>query len=228
MNIEQVLRSYRTKINNSERLRKLAINPKTYRDVEAYAKGTGRELADALQKFAELESLSEEELFEVLDICLQTNHADVVKVAKKVQQRIYDAADIGIGVLEPDYDREAIKVLTESLIDGRESFDNLKNLVIKESLKNSDNMIIENSKAAGNMGLKTRIIRKYDGVGLRNGTKYAEPCEWCLARQGEWDDYGEAMAAGAFERHPGCGCYISYEVGKTRRWSTSAGQWIDM
>ena len=36
------------------------------------------------------------------------------------------------------------------------------------------------------------------------------------------DNVDEAEAAGAFERHPGCGCVITYDVGKTRTWSNAA------
>lgn len=161
----------------------------------------------------------------MLDACLQANHADVAKVAAKVQRIVYDAADVGIGVLQPEYNRMTTRALVEKLIDGTETFENLKNLIVKESLGASDETIRKNSAAADNMGLRCHIIRKYDGVGVHNRK---DPCEWCLAREGEWDNYAEALAAGAFERHPGCGCYIEYIVGKKRTYSTSAGVWNDL
>ena len=226
--VEQVLRTYRRNLSNNSKLRRILMNPNGYHDVVTYAKAAGVELADAMLKFGNLENLAEDELFTLFDTCLQANHSDVMKLAKKVQRMIYDAADIGIGVLEPEYDRTKAKNLVDALIDGRETFDNLKNLLSKESLRTSDDTIRKNSEAAEKMGLKTRIIRRYDGVGLRDDTKYAEPCKWCLEREGEWDNYADALADGAFNRHPGCGCYIEYKVGKTHTWSNSAGVWNDM
>lgn len=204
------------------------MDPKSYRDVQAYAKKTGEILSNAILKFGDVENLGEDELSNLLDIALQANHEDVSAVAAKVQKHLYNSAGIGANPLIPEYDHMTAKSIVESLNYGSETINNIVNVIIKESLKVSDDSIQKNSKAASNMGLKTRIVRKYDEIGLRRGTRNAEPCQWCLEREGEWDNYADAAADGAFERHPGCGCYIGYEVGKTRTWSTSAGKWVDM
>lgn len=221
----QVLRTYRTRVGNSEKLRKLAQTAKDYLDAEKYAKGTGFELAESLAKFGNIENLSEDELKALLETCLKENHGDVMKVCRKVQRIINSAAKIGINALEPEFDASGIRNIVEYVRAGKKAADSLKNLIVKESLGTVDATIRKNSAAADNMGLKCRIIRKYDGIGVHNRK---DPCEWCLSREGEWDNYGEALAAGAFDRHPGCGCYISYEVGKTRTWSTTAGTWNDL
>lgn len=223
--VKQVLRAYRVQVSNSGKLRKLAANAKSYPDAEKYAKETGDILAEVLSKFGNLENISESDFEKLIEVCLRENHNDIMKVCRAVQRAINSAADIGINVLEPDFSVSGIRDIAESVYSGGEPLGNLRNFIIKESLGTVDNTIRKNAAAAENMGLKCRIVRIYDDIGVHNRK---DPCEWCIAREGEWNVYEEALAAGAFDRHPGCGCYISYEVGKTRTWSNRAGVWNDM
>ena len=63
-----------------------------------------------------------------------------------------------------------------------------------------------NAENASRAGLEARVTRTYDGVGLSNDRQ----CEWCLDRCGNDVPYSDALAMGMFQRHPGCGCEISY------------------
>ena len=113
-----------------------------------------------------------------------------------------------------------------TIIDASEiSPEFVRNLIVNQSNKVVDESIRKNIEAQGGAGLTVRITRKYDDVGLHDGK---DPCQWCLDREGEWDDYQEAYNAGVFERHPGCGCVITYEVGKTRTWSGGGWQWHNL
>lgn len=84
-----------------------------------------------------------------------------------------------------------------------------KQVIIQMTLQMVDRMMSANAEAANNAGLETRVSRTYDGVGLSGG----RVCEWCLARECDELPYEEAKAQGAFERHPGCGCVITYDHG---------------
>jgi hypothetical protein len=108
---------------------------------------------------------------------------------------------------------------------GEAGIDYLINMVSTEVLGDVDESIRQNSEAAGNMGLECKITRRYVDVGVHDGK---DPCQWCLDREGTWDNYAEALADGAFQRHPGCGCIITYEVKKTRTWSNTAGKWNNL
>lgn len=232
VDVEQVIRTYKGRVRKNDRLRDLAKNAKDFAQANAYAKGTGDELAMALYTSG-TGNMSQDELTELLTACLRQNHGDVARVCRRVQRLINDNAGLAIGVLVPEYDSATAARIAEELAgslarNGEISLDQLRNLVTKESQGVVDDSIKRNFEAADNMGLSVKITRRYDEVGLREGTKWAERCEWCLAREGVWDSVAEAREAGAFERHPGCGCVITYEVHKTRKWSGMAGRWEDL
>ena len=88
--------------------------------------------------------------------------------------------------------------------------DYLKNEIVTDMLKSSDDSMRENAGAAEKAGLEVRVTRTYDGVGLSGGRE----CQWCLDRCGENMTLQEAYAKGAFQRHPGCGCEIEYTSAK--------------
>ena len=79
---------------------------------------------------------------------------------------------------------------------------------------------------ADRAGLEIRVTRVYDGVGLSRGRR----CQWCLERCGNEMTLAEAYKKGAFQRHPGCGCEISYTskkgVTRTQSWSGGRESWI--
>ena len=104
--------------------------------------------------------------------------------------------------------------------------DFLKNEIVTDALRTSDQSMKENASAAEEAGLAVRVTRMYDGVGLSGGRE----CQWCLDRCGENMTLQEAYDKRAFERHPGCGCEISYTniKGETRiqSWAGGRESWI--
>lgn len=227
--VEQILRAYGLRLRKNSKLADLYKNAKDYLDAMAYAKGSGDELAQTISALADIASMSEDELAKLLDACLKTNHGNVTAVCLRAQGAVNRRAWLNIGALTADYSPEVARTMAAKLIDSQDpSFEHLKNLVIKETMGAVDRTISKNASAQSEMGLTCHIVRKYDDRGLRAGTKWAEPCQWCLEREGEWDNYQEAYNAGAFERHDGCGCVITYEVGRTRTWSASKGTWTNL
>lgn len=224
--INYILRAYGLRLKKNSKLTDLYRNAKDYLDAMAYAKGSGDELAQTISALADIASMSEDELAQLLDACLKVNHGNVTAVCMRAQGAVNRRARLNIGALTADYSPEIARTMAAKLIDSQDpSFEHLKNLVIKETMGAVDRTISKNAAAQSEMGLTCRIVRKYDDVGLHDGK---DPCQWCLAREGEWDNYQDAYNAGAFERHDGCGCRITYEVGRTRTWSASKGTWTDM
>lgn len=222
---DTIIKIYRDRVAKNKALRRLTKNPRTFEAAEKYAAGLGEELAGAV---GDITGMSQEDLTAILDAGLRVTHGDVTAFCRQVQRYIYDQAGLGIGVLSPEYDRRAAVDLVDALAIGGEDGASLLNRLTKEALKVVDETIQKNTEAADSMGLSVRIVRRYDHVGLRQGTRHAEDCQWCLAREGSWTSVKEAKEAGAFERHPGCGCVIEYEVIKTRTWSNSKGAWQKM
>lgn len=228
VDVERVVRIYKNRVRKNELMKTLAENAADFRDAARYAAGSVDELTAAITAAGDIAVLPESELTELLDAGLRANHADVVRICRKVQRKINDRARLGIGTLTPEYDRQAATDMAQALAERAATSDALSAQLKKAVLGVVDESIKRNFEAAGEIGLNVRITRRYDNIGLRSGTKHAEDCQWCLAREGTWDNVDEAEAAGAFERHPGCGCVITYEVGKTRTWSNAAGKWTDL
>ena len=60
-------------------------------------------------------------------------------------------------------------------------------------------------------GINVLVSREYDDVGVHTTDKGGgDVCHWCLERCGTDVPYDEAYDMGMFERHPGCGCIITY------------------
>lgn len=228
VDVERVVRIYKNRIRKNELMKALAENAADFRDVARYAAGSVDELTAAVTAAGDIAALPESELTELLDAGLRASHGDVTRICRRVQRKINDRARLGIGILTPEYDRQAAADVAQALAETATTSDALSAQLKKAVLGVVDESIKRNFEAAGEIGLNVRITRRYDNIGLRSGTKHAEDCQWCLAREGTWDNVDEAEAAGAFERHPGCGCVITYEVGKTRTWSNAAGKWTDL
>ena len=223
--VERLIQIYKSIISKNKTLKELVKSAKDWEAVYSYAQGIG----DAASQSIISSGTAPEDLEAALIALLRQSHADVSKLCRRVQRLTNDKAGLGIGVIAPELDRGAASKIVSALTGVEDTnMDNLKNMVIKEAMKVVDDSIKQNFEAADTMGLDCKIVRRYDDVGLHDGTKWAKPCQWCLDREGTWNSYQEAYDAGAFERHPGCQCVITYEVGKTRTWSNYAGRWSNI
>lgn len=227
---EQVLAAFKRRLQSNKKLASLLRSADGYGKANDFAKACGKELAQVVADVAsEFAGLDAKAVYAILEPSLKENYGEVVKFCKSAQKAIYRDAGLGLGALEPAYSevitRNAYRV-AEGIAEATEplTLEGLANLVAHAGMTVVDAAIDTNAEAAANMGLETHIVRTYDGVGLHDGKT---PCRWCMDRAGEWTDYKSAYDAGAFERHPGCGCRIDYHVGKTRTWSSRAGKWTD-
>lgn len=224
--VNQIIRVYGKKIRASKALNFIAENASTYQDAQSFASEAAEILCDVLGRYIDINTVTQEEAFQIFTGALKTNHEEVVRICAKVQQRINNKAKVGLRALTPSFNAEKARGLAMAITDAEEiSEDYFRRLVVNNSIGVVDETIRKNAEAEENAGMVVHITRTYDDVGLHDGK---EPCQWCLDREGEWDNYEDAYNAGAFERHPGCGCVITYEVGKTRTWANSAGTWKDM
>lgn len=224
VDIEKLTRTLRTRLRDGATLKKIAKNAQTLEDAQRFAEEAGNELFSTLNRLCDVSTMSQDELSDALVAMSRETFAEVKRVCEKAQIAINSQADLeGLGLLDIDFDSERVRGIAEAVAGGADaSPEYLKNLIVNNTLKTVDESAEKNSAAYENMGLKVRIIRKYDGVGLKGGTK---PCQWCIDRAGTYNSVEEATAAGVFQRHPGCGCLITYEVGKKRTWQNRAGAW---
>ena len=224
--VNQILRVYGKHLQKNVRLKALAEKAWSYEDAHKFADEAAGLLCDVLKMYMDPATVTYDDAVRIFEAAMQKNYSEVTKVCAKVQRGMYRKAGVGLKALTPEFNAEKARGLATAITDAEEVTDDyVWNLVKNNALGVVDDMIRINSEASENVGLYVHIVRKYDDVGLHNGK---DVCQWCMDRVGDWTDYEEAYRAGAFERHPGCGCMIDYHVGKTHTWSNTKGAWNDV
>ena len=205
-----------------------ATGIESYADAQDYALSLGGIIADALEGTGlELSDIPEDELVAMLRPVLKQAQGDALSAARLAQQAQNRAAKLRLGVLEAEVDGAAAEAIAGQIAGRAISKEYLARALNDRLQHIVDETQRKNIKARDDMGLGVHIVRKYSDLGLRSGTKYAEPCKWCLDRCGEWTNYQEAYEAGCFERHDGCCCQIDYDVYGTHTVSKDKWNWYN-
>lgn len=217
--ISRVLRIY-------SKARKVSRKMRAFSSAQEYAESIGGAVAKALNGI-DFSVLSEDEIVALLNPVLRRAYSDAVDAGVSVIRSALDSAGLKLGTLAPQYNAETTRELARDFVSREISTDYVRNAISRRIAEGVDETIRENAQAHDGMGLTVHIVRKYSDLGLRNGTKYAEQCQWCLDRCGDWDNYQEAYDAGCFERHDGCCCQIDYDVGATHTVSRDKWNWYN-
>lgn len=189
----------------------------TYLEAQEFAGMTGEFVGKILHNnLAELFPdgiISEEDLIALLPEPLRKNYDFVSLAAEAAQNTVNKQAGVGLKAIVPDFDMDRVSGLAKEvaltgLADSKTLIKQIQNL----SLSTVDEAIRENVRAHERAGLGVTVTRKYDGIGVRMRT---QTCQWCLSRAGTYTSYADALASGAFQRHPGCGCTIVYSSKKS-------------
>lgn len=198
----------------------------SYADAQGYALKLGDIIAKALGDM-DLSEVSEDEISDLLRPVLRQAQTDAISAARLAQQAQNKSAKLGLGVLDADADMAVAETVAGQMAGRVITEEYIAKLVNGRLQSVIDETQRKNAKAQEDMGLDVHIVRKYSDLGLRSGTKYAEPCKWCLDRCGEWTNYQEAYEAGCFERHDGCCCQIDYDVYGTHTVSKDKWNWYN-
>ena len=198
----------------------------SYADAQDYALKLGDIIAKALGDM-DLSEVSEDEISDLLRPVLRQAQTDAISAARLAQQAQNKSAKLGLGVLDADADMAVAETVAGQMAGRAITEEYIAKLVNGRLQSVIDETQRKNAKAQEDMGLDVHIVRKYSDLGLRSGTKYAEPCKWCLDRCGEWTNYQEAYEAGCFERHDGCCCQIDYDVYDTHTVSKDKWNWYN-
>ena len=189
---------------------KVALGKSTYKDATKLADYSGKAIADALvNNLEEVGTLTEAELIELVPHALRTNHDYLAACIENVQRQINKRSRVGLKPVVPAFNSDRATGLAKEIavnggIDGYQ--DMVRNQVINNSMNVIDEAIQGNARQHDHAGLEVIVEREYDGVGVHDGK---DTCSWCLARAGTWS-YSDAIDNGVFERHPGCGCRLTY------------------
>ncbi|WP_314112203.1 hypothetical protein [uncultured Solobacterium sp.] len=151
---------------------------------------------------------------ELLNPILEANYQDVLNVASQAQNVIYETANVNLKPATVSYDNTYAKDISaklENYDDVDEALDTAENLFISASQNYVDEIGRRSAKFMDESGINVLVSREYDDVGVHTTDKGGgDVCHWCLERCGTDVPYDEAYEMGMFERHPGCGCIITY------------------
>ena len=155
---------------------------------------------------------------QVISAVLKENYKNVIANTEAVQRSVNESAGVGLNPILADYDAGIADEISDS-ISRYESTDEalsaVANDVVVQSQKYADISMRKNAEFQSNSGMEVLVTREYDDVGVHTTDKGGgEVCQWCLSRCGTDVPYDEAYQRGMFERHPGCGCVITYKSKK--------------
>lgn len=151
---------------------------------------------------------------EILNPILEANYQDVMAVASQAQNVIYEAAKVNLKPATVSYDNTYAEDISSKL-ESYDDVDEALNVIEKTFISASQNYVDEigrrSAKFMDESGINVLVSREYDDVGVHTTDKGGgDVCHWCLERCGTDVPYDEAYDMGMFERHPGCGCIITY------------------
>lgn len=186
----------------------------TFRDADMFAVEVGAMMADAMKQVLVLEDLPGGQLYRniaqrTIGEGLKDTYGIMSNIAATIQEEINSSNGIGLKAVKPKLESDRVDRVVEKATTAKtqESLD----AILDESVPTFSRQVVDDTQKANarlhnKAGLKVTVEREYDGVGLHNGE---DVCDWCLSRAGKFD-YEKAMDVGAFERHEGCGCIITY------------------
>lgn len=206
--------------------RKVSGKMRAMSNAQDYALSLGDAVAKALNGI-DFSALSEEEAAALLNPVMKRAYSDAVRAGASAVNAKIQSAKLGLNALTSQYNAQIAGELAKDFSARELSLEYIRNAIARRLLEGTDDTIRRNAQAHYDMGLTVHIVRKYSDLGLRHGTQYAEPCQWCLSRCGEWTSYSAAYDAGCFERHDGCCCQIDYDVGGTHTTSKDKWNWYN-
>lgn len=151
---------------------------------------------------------------EILNPILEANYQDVMNITSQAQNVIYEAANVNLKPATVSYDNTYAKDISaklENYDDVDDALNAIENTFISASQNYVDEIGRRSAKFMDESGINVLVSREYDDVGVHTTDKGGgDVCQWCLDRCGTDVPYDEAYDMGMFERHPGCGCIITY------------------
>lgn len=193
-------------------LRKLIESGKaSYEAAQKYSERSGQLAKKAISQVGKGDLTVTQE---ILNPILEANYQDVMTVALQAQNVIYETANVNLKPATVSYDNtyaEDISSKLESYDDVDEALNIMENTFISASQNYVDEIGRRSTKFMDESGINVLVSREYDDVGVHTTDKGGgDVCHWCLERCGTDVPYDEAYEMGMFERHPGCGCIITY------------------
>lgn len=218
--IQNIRQAYRLLLQNDSQLSQLRakVVKGDLTALQKYSMRAGQLAVDALQESVSNESIDQSSIQDALDGVFRENYNAVMNAASTAQKAQNRASGIGLNASDSDYSGENVKAIAERLNsydDLSEGLSSISNDIVMQSQRYADDSERRSAQFDNDSGLEVLVSREYDDVGVHTTDKGGgQPCQWCLDRCGTDVPYEEAYEKGMFERHPGCGCIITYKTKK--------------
>ncbi|MDD6230408.1 MAG: hypothetical protein PUA95_06720 [Lactimicrobium massiliense] len=231
MEVSQIVALYKKMLQNDGELRKLKrqISSGDLAALQEYGIRAGQLSVDALQKGTADGIADQNSIIQILDGVFRENYQAVANASQTALKAANQAAGLGLNGSESDFVSTAAQIADRlsGYDDISEGLNSLTNDIVLQSQRYADDSERRSAEFASDSGLEVLVTREYDDVGVHTTDKGGgEVCQWCLDRCGTDVPYDEAYERGMFERHPGCGCIITYrskrgvvtQQGKSGEW----------
>ena len=225
--LEQIQKDFRTRIQNSTKLKDLlqlvTDGKATYVQAEEFAHEAGTLLSQTLGEHISSAVLPDGKMYfniadRVLRPVLQEDHQLISDVAVQVQEHLNKKAGIGLKAQSVSVNEDRIDGIIDKVSDA-ESFDDvawvLDEPVVNFSQSVVDDILKANIDFQGKAGLRPQIIRQAEH----------NCCEWCSRLEGKYD-YPK-VPPDVYRRHERCRCTVDYLPGNgkvqnvhTKGWKT--------
>lgn len=226
MDAREIQESYRRKLQNDNQLKKIRkkVADGDLSALQKYSIRAGELSVETLKDRADDLGGSEEEL---MDSVFRANYQAVENASQTAQKSANESSGFGLNPSAAAYVSTAAVFASKlsGYEDVQEGLNALKYDIVLQSQRYADDSERRSADFASNSGVEVLVSREYDDVGVHTTDKGGgEDCQWCKARCGTNVPLKEAYARGMFERHPGCGCIITYKT-KKGKFRQGKGDW---
>lgn len=222
--VNAAYRRYRQLIETDTKLARLrqmiTSGNSTMEAMQKYSTRAGELGAQAIEEYA-----GKADFGELADAIMKLDHEYVSNASAKALKQVS-------GNLNPslaDYNPNDTAQIVSRMSDGDDAADgvaSLRNSFIQQSQKVADEAERRTAEFMSNSGVEVLVTRDYDDIGVHTTDKGGgDVCQWCLDRCGTDVPYEEAYLMGMFERHPGCGCIITYRKPNGVTYRQGKGDW---
>lgn len=199
-------------------LQKVEKNIASHLDGQQYAIRIGQNTADVIVTNL-LDGLDVPDYYKLeatIMPMLKNDHQLVNELASRIQQALYEKANLGLNPIMPALEEDRAEDLINAISDSK-NVSKAKRLVdssLVDLVQHFDDKFIEdNARQEYRAGLRPKIRRMLAGGA----------CEWCKDLAGTYD-YVDAPKD-VYRRHQNCRCLVTYDPGDGRRQDVHSKRW---
>lgn len=194
----------------------------TYAEANVFAIEVGKTLANAFRNNLSSEVLPDGKMYyniakRVIEPMMKNNYVLITDVTDQVQQKLNEAANIGIKPITPELNQGRIDGILDKT-SSAEVYDDVA-WVLDEPMVNFSQSIVDeaikaNAEFHAKAGLRPKIVRKVAG----------NCCDWCKNLSGTYL-YTYDMPDDVYRRHQRCRCTVDYIPGDGKVQNVHTKQW---